>query len=301
MPTNTRQIIMNTSQNMHLLGELKEFIRENFGNPPNTPLLDIPIIHLLCDKDTVIMLIDNNTDNIIGCIRYHYLGEFYNSSNEHIYCVDCFTVDNKWRRRGIGDYLLNSLHNYVNEHNIPYSMFLKEGKNLSIVHPPLYTGIYVFRELNNSTISTISTNVLSLNLKQAFRIIELFCELNKSTFIIRNNAGTNQYWKLYRKDTYIVLVCFQDAFQTFIESGVTKRICWATGWLESPNMNDSYREEASKELSSMMYPDFDYVWMNKEWIGQNTDNIWKTDGLFHWYLYQWSTNININHNYCITT
>jgi hypothetical protein len=116
-------------------------------------------------------------------------------------------------------------------------------------------------------------------------------------FIIRNILSTNQIWKLYKKDTYKVLVCFQDAYQRFEENGRMKRIAWATAWIESPNMTDNIREEASKELSDTMYPDFDYVWMNKEWVGNN--DMWKIDGPFHWYSYQWTTCINIKKSYCI--
>jgi hypothetical protein len=94
-----------------------------------------------------------------------------------------------------------------------------------------------------------------------------------------------------------VLVCFQDTYQKFEEDGNMKKICWATGWIESPNMTDNIREEASKELSAMMYPEFDYVWMNKEWIGNNSE--WKIDGFFHWYSYQWTTSLNIKKSYCI--
>ena len=48
---------------------------------------------------------------------------------------------------------------------------------------------------------------------------------------------------------YKVLVCFQNAYQRFEEDGKMKRIVWATAWIESPNMTDDIREEASKVLS----------------------------------------------------
>jgi hypothetical protein len=208
--------------------------------------------------------------------------------------VDCFTVYKSWRRKGVGDYLLTFLHNYVNEHNIPYAMFLKEGRNLSIVHSPLYTGIYVFRELQLSK----SNNIRDLTPALAYKLMDISSELNQ-ILIIRNIKSTNQYWKLYEKGTYKVLACFQDAYQNFMENGRLKRICWATGWIESPNMTDEYREEASRELSDSMYPEFDYVWMNKKWIGKGNNNSWKVDGPFHWYSYQWTSAININNSYCI--
>lgn len=290
-PTGINAIIITKNQNTHLISDIKIFIKNNFGSPPNTPILDIPENHLLGDKDHILIVIDTDK-NIIGCIRYHYLGVFISSNNQEIYCEDCFTVKREWRKKGVGDYLLTQLHIYVNKNNIPYSMFLKEGRNLTIIHSPLYTGLYVFRKLD----AQYSKNVLSISINQAYKLMDIFQELNK-IFIIRNVQSTNQYWKLYKKDTYKVLVCFQDAFQNFKEKEEIKKICWATAWIESPNMIDKYREEASRELSALMYPEFDYVWMNKEWTGNDTD--WKIDGFFHWYPYQWTTNISIKKSYCI--
>ena len=304
--------------NNHLVSEIRQFIKNNFGSPPKTPILDIPESQLLQENDHIVIVRDINGD-IAGCIRYHYLGEFV-KQNKEIYCVDCFTVYKTWRQKGIGDYLLTFLHNYVNENNIPYAMFLKEGRNLSIVHMPFYTGIYVFRELLKSK----SSNVRILTSALAYRLMDISSELNQ-ILIIRNIKSTNQYWKLYEKGVYKVLACFQDAYQSFeakrleakrleakrleakrleaprLEANSKmKKICWATGWIESPNMTDEYREEASRELSDSMYPDFDYVWMNKKWIGQKAiTSEWKVDGPFHWYSYQWTSSININNSYCI--
>ena len=317
-PTGLDAIVIRPNHNNHLISEIRQFIKNNFGSPPTSPILDIPESQLLGEKDHIVIVRDLNGD-IAGCIRYHYLGTFISSKlPQEIYCVDCFTVYKTWRQKGIGDYLLTFLHNYVNTHNIPYAMFLKEGRNLSIIHAPLYTGIYVFRELQVS-----KSNIRVLTPAQAYKLMDIFNELNQM-LIIRNINSTNQNWKLYEKGMYKVLACFQDAYQSFKAkrpeakrpeakrpeakrpeakqpeaNSRLKKICWATGWIESPNMTDEYREEASRELSDSMYPDFDYVWMNKKWIGNNKRNEWKIDGPFHWYSYQWTSSININNSYCI--
>ena len=297
-PTGVESIIVRQGQNDRYTGNICDFLRNNFGNPPKTPILDIPESQLVGIKDHILILKDIDK-NIIGCIRYHYLGVFVTNENEEIYCVDCFCINKKWREKGVGDYLLTQLHIYVNKHNIPYSLFLKEGRNLSIVHNPLYTGTYVYRQLEATT---LVENVKVLTTTQAYRVMDLFRELSFGMFIIRNILSTNQIWKLYTKDMYKVLVCFQNAYQRFEEDGKMKRIVWATAWIESPNMTDDIREEASKVLSDTMYPEFDYVWMNKEWIGNallSKNPIWLTDGPFHWYSYQWTTCINIKKSYCI--
>jgi hypothetical protein len=154
--------------------------------------------------------------------------------------------------------------------------------------------MYVYRELKDVC---ESVNVKSLTVNQAYSLMDIFRELNFGMFIIRNIHSRNQMWKLYKKDTHKILVCFQDAYQMFEKDGKMKKIVWATAWIESPNVTDNIREEASKELSDTMYPDFDYVWMNNEWIGKGSN--WLTDGPFHWYSYQWSSRINIKKSYCI--
>jgi GNAT superfamily N-acetyltransferase len=254
--------------------------------------LDIPEDKLINDKNHILIVIDNDK-KIVACIRYHYLGIFTSSLNEEIFCVDCFCVNKQWRRKGVGDYLLTYLHTYVNNNNIPHSLFLKEGRKLNIIHRPLYSGVYVYRKLN----SHIESNyVKSLTVKQAYKLIDMFLELNSNLFVVRNIHTSNQYWKLYKRDTYKVLVCFQDTYQSF-QTDKLNHIAWVTAWIESPNMTDKYREEASKELSDMMYPEFDYVWFNKKWTGNDTR--WVVDGSFYWYSYQWTTNITINQSYCI--
>lgn len=288
-PTGVNAIIINSEQNNQYIEDVCKFIKINFGNPPITPILDISPNKILGSKDHIIFVKDIDK-RIVGCIRYHYLGIFSTSNGEDIYCVDCFTVHKKWRHRGVGEYLLNQLHNYANPHNIPYCLFLKEGRQLSIALPPLYTGMYVYRELGLEE----KPNIKELTVSQAYSLMDLFRELNPGMFIIRNITNPNQFWKLYRKDTYKVLACFQDTFQKDING---KKLCWCTGWIESPNMTDNIREEASKELSASMFPEFDLVWMNKEWVGNST--LWRDDGPFHWYSYQWITCINLKKSYCI--
>jgi predicted GNAT family N-acyltransferase len=119
----------------NVLKQIQGFLKSNFGNPPKTPILDIPIQKLLLSKDHIIIAKHNNT--LIGCIRYRYIGRLY-PDNTEIYCEDCFCIHPLWRRKGIGDILLTTLHNYVNKHNISYSIFLKEGQSLICIYRYMY-------------------------------------------------------------------------------------------------------------------------------------------------------------------
>ena len=288
-PTGTEAVIVK-SDNTKNINEVCEFLRNNFGDPPNTPILDIPSDQLLQEKDYIMLLRDTDK-NIVGCIRYHYIGKFLTAESQEIYCEDCFCIDKRWRGRGVGDYLLTQLHIFV---NIPYSLFLKEGHSLSIINSPIYSGVYVYRKISQST---NSGNVKNLTVDQAYRVMDIFREINTGMFIVCNKNTTNQIWRLWKKGTYKVLACFQDAYQRFEKDGIMNKIGWITGWIESPNMTDKYREEASKELSDSMFPQFNYIWGNIDWIGGSDE--WTIDGSFHWYVYQWSTCVSIKKSYCI--
>lgn len=276
-----------------LIKEIRTFLRIHFGKPPRNPTLDIPESELLGENDHILFVRDVDK-NIVGCIRYHYIGKFISSTNESIYCVDCFCIHPRWRGRGVGDYLLTQLHNYVNQMKIPYSVFLKEGKQLSIVHSPYYSSTYAFKKTQQRDTPQIQT----LTNLEAYRMIDIFSEFNPQLFVVRNIKATNQIWKIYKNQSTKILVCFQDTWQRFTENGRIQKIGWITAWIETPNITDNIREEASVMLADSMFGTFEYIWINKEWVNNNSSR-WQTDGSFHWYLYQWTTSLNIKKSYCL--
>jgi hypothetical protein len=293
LPVNSSCVLLQKNDYIHT-EHIRQFIKKYFGNPPDTPILDIPHNLLLGERDIVLYMKDNK-NNIIGCIRHHYIGEFISNKNEEMYCVDCFCIHPEWRKKGIGRYLLSTLHNYININNKPYLLFLKEGRSLSITNIPYYSSMYVYRKVDN--ISN-TTDITEIPVILAYSLMNIFRGFNKELFIIRNNRLNNQRWKLYKKGMHYIMVCFQDTYQYFYVNSKRNKIGWVTAWFESPNIPDDFREKASIELSNSIYPYFDYVWFNKEWIGEAM-NDWKIDGHFHWYLYQWITSIRIDKSYCL--
>jgi hypothetical protein len=291
-PTGYKYKLLN-KLDFNLILEIKLFIKTHFGS---YPILDIPTDKLVNEKD-IILYVRDKTGIIAGCIRYHYLGQFVSSNNEEIYCEDCFCIHPNWRKKGVGDYLLTQLHIYVNKNNIPYSIFLKEGPPLSMINIPFYSGLYVYKKLEPAI---QPKNIINISIKSAYKLMDIFKEFN-NMFIIRNEKSNNQIWKLYKKDKHYILVCFQDTYQIF-EENKNQKIGWVTAWFESPNLPDNIREEASNILADSMYKEFEYMWMNKVWVNNYGKGVnWKIDGPFHWYLYQWTTCISINKNYCILT
>jgi hypothetical protein len=300
-PDYSYKIISGDSQSIDTkhITEIRNFIKINFGCPPKTPILDIPEKYLLPPEDYIIYITQLNINNIVGCIRYHYFGEFATSNSEKIYCVDCFCIHPEFRKKGLGDFLLTKLHCLVNLNKIPYSLFLKEGSQLSMIHTPLYSSMYVYRKLIHNQI--LSKNVYPLSPQTAATLIDIFREFTPNLFVIRNENSQNQQWLLYRDGLKAILACFQDTFQWFLDdSAQQNKIVWCTGWFESPNITDDCREKASTQLSDYFSPSFQYAWMNKTWCGNNS-SIWKDDGPFHWYTYQWCSALTIAKSYCIMT
>jgi hypothetical protein len=122
-------------------------------------------------------------------------------------------------------------------------------------------------------------------------MLDVYHSIYPKVCIIRNQHG-NQYWRYYKNGYSTILACFQDTYQR-LEGN---KMAWCTAWLESSVVTDDIRREAAIELTSTL-PSFDYVWMNKRWVGNHS--IWKQDGGFHWYTYQWSTNLEVDSSLCL--
>jgi GNAT superfamily N-acetyltransferase len=272
-PQPTQYNIQRITHSSPLIPAILTHLRTHFGNPPHTPLFDIPIDQLFPEKTYLFVALHYH--QIIGTIRYHYTGYVKNETKE-IYCVDCFCVHPAWRKKGLATELLCTLREFANANDIPYCIFLKEGYSLAV--PPFYTGTYVYRK----TEPFFASNVTSLSIDCAYRLLDIYSQFN-SLFLIRHPQSRNQQWKLYRNNLHWILACFQDTYQ----KKENQSIGWITGWIESPLVTDEIREEASISLSNRMYPQFHWIWMNQLWCSMESKT-WRVDGCFHWYLYQWS-------------
>jgi hypothetical protein len=180
------------------------------------------------------------------------------------------------------------LHFYVNAHNIPYSLFLKEGSSLPILHSPLYKGEYTYRTMMHPMQSRW---ICCLSMERAHRLLALHQKFQPDLFIIQN-SNENQQWRLYKRRQYHVLACVQDTFQK--REGA--KMAWITAWIESPGLTDAFRMEAANAIAHSVYPEFESIWANRQWAPT-----WTKDGGFQWYAYQWTTSIPLRQSYAILT
>jgi GNAT superfamily N-acetyltransferase len=265
--------------------EIRTFLQTHFGNPPHSPILDLTETELLESTDHF-FLVRDRSDQIAGTIRYHFIGNLITSNSEPIYVVDAFCIHPRWRKKGVGDYLLTHLHRYANERGIPYAMFLKEGIPLSI--QPHYTGWYRYRRITKHIHHPCIT---TLTISQAYQIMDIFRSIRPNLFLIRNPNTSNQIWKWFRKGRDQILIGIQDAHQRIDH----KKIGWITTWIESPLVTEEARGEAADAVADQIFPVFDYLWINEKWIGSS--NMWKCDGAFHWYMYQWLSSLEMDQSY----
>lgn len=261
------------------VSEVVRFLRAHFGSPPRTPLLDLSETTLLGPRDYLWMVRD--TEGIVGTLRYHFIGTMV----EPIYMVDSFCIHPRWRRKGVGDFLLNELHRYANQHRMPNALFLKEGQP---IHPfPLYTGVYVFRKVEAGP----HPHLRALSSNEAERRMDHFQSVYPNVLLIRRPGLP---WYLYQQGEHWIMICIQDTYQRMPDGA---RIAWITGWIERPGTTDALRAAASEEALFSQFGKAAYLWTNRAWVGGSS--AWTADGPFHWYTYQWNTSATMNPSYLI--
>lgn len=153
---------------------VSDFLKENFGDPPKTPVLKIPPSELIgpehlvntfayylptsqITEDVYPAIEKNKHEILVGTVRYKLWArslpinsrqslEKIPENCQNIYTVDCFCVDRRFRSKGkkIGTWLLKYLHYFANTNSIPYAVFMKEGAPLSLPVWPFRSGIYAW-------------------------------------------------------------------------------------------------------------------------------------------------------------
>lgn len=271
------------------VARITHFLETTFGNPPHTPVF-CPSLQ----PSDILLYVTDSSNVIVGTVRYTYCA---NMDNTKFHVIDCFCIAPKWRRHGIGTYLLTELHALTMSLGLTYSLFLKEGAPLYQETQPIYSSTYVYmRNSNrNSNRNPIHQNVLSISHDTACRLIEIYTQLYPNTLaLVRNDTDTKHiHWRLWRDNNHhMILASFQDSFQ--IHPDTQTAIGWCSGWLESATQPPpKERDHAITEI--MKSVPFDWIWADKAWIRNRFhETQWHDDGAFHWYAYQWKPVYPIN-------
>ena len=278
-----------------------EFLYHHFARTDSHPRLTYTPDTLLGPHDILFVLLQKGSSPpaIAGTLRYRYLGTFQHT-DKPVSLVDTFCIHPAWRGKGLGSFLLTALHRTANQQKRPYALFLKEGAPLPYPVRPALSGQYVYRELSSvSPPSSLSppSPLLPLSPHQAHRWMRLYLSSFPSTFLILPPPSPpSHHWFAYSSSTASILVCVQDAHQHW-KGG---HIGWVTAWLETPTVTPSLRHMVSNALSHAVAPHYQWLWIERTWVGEPMSPEWIEDGAFHWYTYQWTTTFRSS-SYAITS
>ena len=235
---------------------------------------------------------------IAGCIAGSKLGQI-KPGDITIRLIREFCISPKWRKTGLGSYLLLKIWDVLKVLNEDSVLFLKEGGTISSAGPTLHTGMWIYSLFNyNDCIDYTNTirdvMIIPLSLQESY--IKTFSEYS-------NISLYNSYKEDYKSDTIVlyykgfrgeILAAFTNAWQ---QTG-GHNIWYMTGWLSRGELLDSESYQASEKfgciLSSLTASNI-AVWLDSKVLPfwKQTDR-WKKDGPFHWYAFQWSAGIYNN-------
>ena len=294
---------------------IQQFLFTYFGNPPNTPILDIPEQTLLADYKACISTIfyitkKADANKILATIRIKDIGRLLlqaDKTSDIIQVIDCFCVHPAYKKKGLGRTLLQFLHNYTNKNNKPHVLFLKEGPSLSIFIPKLISNYYAYYAApqNSPYISTSFSpeRITELEYSVAYEYLKDYKSLNPNAFILVPDptaSTSNIKWYLYREKSVQYIACFQNTYQKM--PGNMCEIGMCTGFFQirgDPQMfhRDAWRYFVDKS-------GYKYIWTNAEWVKDFAGTLlkgWEYDGPFHYYSFQWFTKFATNGYYCLNT
>jgi hypothetical protein len=252
-------------------GPLCLFLEEFFGSSTG------PTLKPVLDPSKEIILFVQEKGSIVASIRYKYAGLF---ENQPIHIIDCFCVHPSKRKSGLATKLLGTLHHYTNERQLRYSLFLKEGRALPN-HQPLYSSHYVFRPCSGHLKTSLSP-------LKARALVAAYRQLYPDTLWIYDIDNVNQQWLFWKEGLEWILVCIQDAYQTHKGGRI--------GWISACFASEFIRSEPFERL--LEQAPYSWIWMDGAWLPKESTN-WSIDGPFHWYAYQWSTNLSVRKFYGI--
>lgn len=302
------RILSRPTREDRLLEQVCRFLTEHFASQPRL------VFHpdTLLGEGDILLVVTSVLPSppalpILGTIRYHPIGHLF-SWEQPIHLVDAFCLHPAYRGKGLGAYLLAELHHIAHRMGRPHALFLKEGPCLPVLPLPMYSGQYVYRRLSPVSESIHSSSLLVITPSQAHKWITIYHQCQPRTLLLVNPKARSQHWRVYRREHQWILACFQETHQRFLPKGQERqegyegqerpqdRIGWCTVWLESPDVTTEERHKASLLLSDAVSSEFEWMWMNQEWTGGEP---WIRDGVFHWYTYQWTTNLSMRRGYAL--
>ena len=241
---------------------------------------------LQLENNTIILTL-NTSEGIMGIIvakpygkiRRNYLQREISDS---LYYIDYFWTHPSKRGQGLGDFLLNAIFKKIKSlHStgkLAPVIFLKEGRPLSKLIPPLYTSTYMYKYV----VGEDNDNIRFINNKTCEQIIAKWIGNNTSQLYQSLDTNmTNKYIILWRNK-----VIYYISIPNQYGPNKKDKIAWITGMISVPNFKDTTAaiEETSKYIS--YYCGTRYIWTDSAFL--TNQHKWNIDGIFHLYAFQWN-------------
>ncbi len=240
------------------------------------------------EDNTIILTLHGKNGELMGIIaakpygkvRRNYLQK---EMNEQLHYIDYFWTHPTKRGHGLGNFLLNAIFKKIKSQHYTGKLapviFLKEGKPLSKLIPPLYTSTYIYKYI----VGEDNNNIRFINKKMCEQII--------SKWIGNNTDQLYQSLNISMANRYIILWRNKAIYYITIPNqyGPNKKdkIAWITGMITVPNFKDHNiaLEETAKYAA--YYCETKYVWTDSQFL-KTVDSKWNIDGIFHLYAFQWN-------------
>jgi GNAT superfamily N-acetyltransferase len=266
---------------------VSEFLAKNFGNPPKTPVLQIPPSELYENSAHTFVWISDNSKPL-GSIRYRP----WSKDNKRIYWqVDCFCVEKDSRSKGIGTWLLKYLHSWANSRGIPYAMFIKEGAPLVIPRLPFKTGVYAFIDIGGLSLNANHGSLKQIPVSFAEKWVRPQASATTTAtaiFPYDSDQNYTSFWYLYKSNSIWLVIRAEKTNQV----GPTGHLGWLTNIYESPSWKTISFQEQTKYITNCTQliskkNNWGSVWIDSSWVEISEESPWKLDGPYFLYSFQW--------------
>lgn len=255
----------------------QEHFKEEGG--PRTSYTFADLVHL--NKTLLIVRAPGPDPYIIGTIMARPLGSWIrgktvNSSNFSTSYIDMFCVHSGWRGRGIGSSLLFAVFVALGTHSP--SVFLKEGAPLSWALPPIRSSAFTFRYVmpGITTDSVIQWTPDQLRHHVSENSQYITNSLNNTESQIFATAG---------EDPFVAV--FSPAHQIHRDG---RPLVWMTGFVPST----SECSAKMRALSAAASKHFNSPWIWADAEAAPPDDMWKYDGPYHLYAFNWNPGVFFN-------
>lgn len=190
--------------------------------------------------------------------------------------IDMFCVHKGWRSKGIGSSLLFAVFAALGSHSP--SVFLKEGAPLSWSLPPIRSSAFTFRYIMPDVRAADTVAQWTPD-----QLRQHIAENNDSHYIINSLKSTES--AIFECRGYVAV--FSPAHQLHRDG---KPLVWMTGFVK-PAVADraavnTLSVAASKHFASP------WIWADAEFAPP--DDMWKYDGPYHLYAFNWNPGVFFN-------